>query len=78
MDTSRSAENDAYLAPYIETRNELAHQTLAAMLDGNYTTAQLLMEEYTVAKFHCDTITAMLDAMDWAATQEHENGPKSK
>ena len=49
MEDTHAQENDQLLAPYIAHRNQLAHETLSNMLNGNHTAAGQLLAEYQMA-----------------------------
>lgn len=49
MTESHAEENQRLLAPYIADRNQLAHETLDAMLNNHHEDAGRLLAEYQAA-----------------------------
>lgn len=68
MESRTPQGNDPAVQPYIDSRNELAHETLSAMLDGRHEDAGRLLSRYQIASFHVRTLE------DISAAWERDSG----
>lgn len=78
MEETHAEENARLLAPYIVRRNELAHEVLSKLLDGQYLHTSDLLAEYQVA---CMAVEAAGDICRWfdnGSVTVSEFGPDSQ
>jgi len=62
MEETHAQETERLLTPYVNARNQLAHEVLSNLLQNHHAAAAALMIEYQLACFHYD---AARDVCGW-------------
>jgi len=71
MEDTHAQENAELLAPYIVIRNELAHDTLNAMLNNHHEDAGRLLADYQVACLAVESAMTVCQWFDDGTASEH-------
>lgn len=78
MEETHAEENERLLKPYIDARNELAHQILSKLLGGSYHDTKELLDEYAVACMAVDAASDICRWFDSGSVTVSEWGPDSQ
>lgn len=71
MEETHAEENARLLAPYIVRRNELAHEVLSKLLDGQYLASTDLLAEYHLSCIAVDSAMTICQWFDDGVASDH-------
>jgi hypothetical protein len=71
MEETHAQENERLLAPYVDVRNQLAHECLTVMLNNHHEAAGRLLADYQLACLAVDSATTLCQWFDDGVASEH-------